>query len=290
MSEPPEERLADGVRSESESVVDAAGRRHRVLFEEQAHRLAGDNRCHLRRVFEAALREGIVPFRYLRNQQVLSTADQLTLCRSCAAVIGAGGLGGWVAELLARLGIGAMRIVDPDHFTESNLNRQRFARRETLGAAKVEVVKREISSINPGVEVSGFQERLSRGNGVRLVAGADLAVDGLDSIPARLSLQSVCEEAGIPMVHGAIAGFEGQVLTIRPGDPGIRNLYGEQPAEVSQPEAVLGVPAAAPLMIGGLQVMEVLKLLLDRPSAPAGTMLYLDLHAPALERFGFPSA
>jgi len=281
------ESIQSAIRGKAETIVDAAGRKQTVLFEARALALAAENGCQLGKIFELALLCDILPFRYLRNQQALSAKDQLTLCQSAVAVVGAGGLGGYVADLLARAGIGALTLVDPDVFTESNLNRQRFAMAETLGTAKVDAAKAHIRAVNPGVAVSARRERLDAENGAGLLAGADAAVDGLDSIPSRLVLQDVCAKAGIPLIHGAIAGFEGQVLTIMPGDPGLKQLYGEDPPQSQAPESVLGVPCLTPLMIAGLQVMEVLKLLLNRGSPPSGRMIYLDLETPGLETFGF---
>ncbi len=287
MSKHKRETIQSAIRGKAEAIVDAAGRKQTVLFEAQALALAAENGCRLREIFELALACDVLPFRYLRNQQALSAGDQLKLCQSAVVVVGAGGLGGYVADLLARVGIGALTLVDPDVFTESNLNRQRFAMSETLGTPKVEAAKTHIRSVNPGVAVSARHERLGPENGAELIAGADAAVDGLDNIPSRLVLQEVCKKAGIPLVHGAIAGFEGQVLPVLPGDPGLKHLYGEDPPQSQAPESVLGVPCLTPLMIGGLQVMEVLKLLLNRGGSPSGRMIYLDLETPAMDIFGF---
>jgi len=282
------ETVQSAILGQSEAIVDAAGRKQTVLFEERALKLATENDCHLRKVFELALACEILPFRYLRNQSAISCGEQLTLCQSGVAVVGAGGLGGYAADLLARVGIGALTLVDPDVFTESNLNRQRFAMADTLGTAKVEAAKAQIRWINPGVAVSARRERLDSENGAALIGGTHVVVDGLDNISDRLVLQEVCRRAQIPLVHGAIAGFEGQVLTIMPGDAGLKNLYGEAPPQSqAPPESVLGVPCLTPFMISGLQVMEVLKLLLNRGATPSASMLYLDLETPAVETFGF---
>ncbi len=109
-------------------------------------------------------------------------------------------------------------------------------------------------------------------------------------IPDRLALQAVCEKVGIPMVHGAIAGLEGQVTTVMPGDPGLKKFYGDALPQGPSPESILGVPAVTPVMIAGLQVMEVVKLCLNRRGLSSGRMLYLDLEAPALETFTFQAS
>jgi molybdopterin/thiamine biosynthesis adenylyltransferase len=281
-----EEKLKADVISRAETESCGAATSVTVLKEEKALRICASHGCHLRAVFCRAMEEGVLPLRYIRNQRVLSTADQLALCRACVAVVGCGGLGGYAADLLARMGIGSLILVDPDVFVESNLNRQRFATRETLGRPKAGALKDALCVINPAVEAVAREERLTADNGSRLLAGANVVVDGLDNIGSRLALEEVCRKMGIPMVHGAIAGFEGQLMTVGPSGPGIRGLYGEEPPPGYGPEQELGVPCVTPLMIAGLQVMEVVKLVLHKGDAAASaTMRYLDLQAPSLEAF-----
>jgi molybdopterin/thiamine biosynthesis adenylyltransferase len=275
------------IHRQSEFIITDAGLELRVLFEQRAMDLAGRFGCPLRKIYDLAMTRDILPYRYLRNQGVLGTPDQLKLCRSCVAVVGAGGLGGYAATLMARTGIGALILIDPDIFKESNLNRQCFAVTETLDMPKVSAAASRIYAINPAVEVTGYSEALTSENGSELLKGATLAVDALDNIPSRLSLQAACETLGIPMVHGAIAGFEGQVLTIWPGAAGLKHLYESDSPETPAPESVMGVPAVTPLIIAGLQVMEVIKLLLNRGTALTDTMLYADLEAASLEKFRF---
>lgn len=287
MTDTPRDQIQSDIQRQSEAISDDTGRKLVVLFEERGLSLAAGYECHLRQIYQLALSRDILPYRYLRNQQVLTTIDQLKLCQSCIAVVGAGGLGGYVADILARLGIGALILIDPDIFTESNLNRQRFAVKETLYMPKVNAAAQLIASINPAVEVFGHREKLSPENGAELLEGAAAAVDALDNIPDRLVLQALCEKAGIPMVHGAIAGFEGQVFTVMPGSSGLKNLYEDGQAAAPAPESVLGVPAITPMMIGGLQVMEVIKILLNRGTPFADTMVYVDLEIAHLEKFRF---
>ncbi len=275
------------IQRQSEFIITDAGLELSVLFEQRAMDLAGKYGCYLRKIHELAMTLEILPYRYLRNQGSLSTGEQLKLCQACVAVVGVGGLGGYAADLFARMGIGALILIDPDIFTESNLNRQCFAVTETLDMPKVSAAARMIYDINPAVEITGYSETLTSENGAELLKGAAVAVDALDNISSRLSLQAACEALGIPMVHGAIAGFEGQVLSIWPGATGLKNLYESNSPESPAPESVLGVPAVTPLMIAGFQVMEVIKILLNRGTVLADTMLYADLEAASIEKFRF---
>ena len=96
------------IQRQSESISDQAGRKTTVLFEERGQNIADTHVCHLRQVYEISLSMDILPFRYLRNQRVLSTIDQLKFCQACVAVVGAGGLGGYAADVLARMGLGKL--------------------------------------------------------------------------------------------------------------------------------------------------------------------------------------
>lgn len=283
--------IKDKIRAEilrqSEYIVTDTGLKLRILFEARARDLSGVYGCHLRKIYELAMILEILPYRYLRNQGSLSTDDQLKLCQSCVGIVGAGGLGGYAADLLARMGVGILILIDPDIFTESNLNRQRFAVTESLNMPKVYAAGRMIHEINPAVEVIPHKEILNSENGQELLEGADVVVDALDNIAGRLKLQAACENIGIPMVHGAIAGFEGQVLTIQPGTSGLKNLYESDSPEAPAPESILGVPAVTPMITAGLQVMEVIKILLNRKGVFTDTMLYADLESASLEKFSF---
>ncbi|HWI41688.1 MAG TPA: ThiF family adenylyltransferase, partial [Verrucomicrobiae bacterium] len=125
-------------------------------------------------VEEEALELEILPARYQRNRQVISTANQLTLFRSHVAVIGCGGLGGHIIEQLARLGVGHLTVIDPDTFEEHNLNRQILSSPLTLGLAKVEAAAARVREINPAVSVTPVRKALTRENGKGLLQGCTL--------------------------------------------------------------------------------------------------------------------
>jgi molybdopterin/thiamine biosynthesis adenylyltransferase len=215
-----------------------------------------------RRETEAALLEmGILPRRYLRNWGTLGLDGQRALFRSCVAVIGLGGLGGYVVECLARLGVGRLVLVDGDVFLDHNLNRQVLSCEGNLGRAKAEVAAERVGAINPAVEVVAYAEYATRESLPGMLSGTDVVIDALDRLPTRLVLQDAAARLGVPMVHGAIAGMMGQVMTILPGDGGLRLLYGEGELPEQGAEAQLGTPAPTPMMIAALQVQEAVKLL-----------------------------
>jgi len=224
----------------------------------------------------AILELGLLPARYQRNREMLTTGQQLRLFRSQVAVIGCGGLGGYIIEELARLGIGKIIAIDPDIFVEHNLNRQLFSSPRNLGRAKVEATAARIAEINPAVTLVPRQERFTRDNGPGLLEDANVAVDALDSVSARLELADVCDDRGIPLVHGAIGGWYGQILTQFPGDRTVQRIYAGR-EEGRGVEKQLGNPSFTPAVVASLEVAETCKILLDRGRWLRGRKLVLNL-------------
>ena len=217
---------------------------------------------------------GLCPVRYQRNRQTISSAGQLELLRSTVTVIGCGGLGGYVIEELARLGVGRIKAVDPDVFEEHNLNRQLLATYANLGEFKVTAAARRVGDINPVVALVPHRTAFCAANGRELLVGASVVVDALDNIATRLELFGVCRELGIPLVHGAIAGWYGQVATQLPGDDISRYLSGSAAKGV---ETDLGNPSFTPALVASLQVAEVCKVILAQGASASGRLLMFDL-------------
>lgn len=247
-----------------------------VLSLGESRRLAEACACSLRDVEIRALELGILPLRYRRNIGTLGIEGQRRLLCSTVAVAGCGGLGGWVIEGLARLGIGNLIIADPDRFEESNLNRQMGCLESTLGQYKAECLAARIKEVNAAVIVSAHTCVVTAENGPALFRDAQVIVDALDTLPARYTLARVALEMGVPIVHGAIGGFTGQVMTIFPGDPGLAGLYGEGELPERGIEARLGNPAGTPMMVAGWQVQEVVKVLLGIGAPIRGRVLVMD--------------
>ncbi|MDA8415207.1 MAG: HesA/MoeB/ThiF family protein [Desulfobacteraceae bacterium] len=227
-------------------------------------------------VEEVALERGILPARYQRNRKAMTVSDQLTLFRSSVAVIGCGGLGGYIVEELARLGVGRIVVVDPDVFEEHNLNRQLFSSPANLGHAKVEAALKRVTMVNPAVTLVPIRTAFSLENGSDLLAGCSIAVDALDSIQVRLELAEVCTALGIPLVHGAIAGWFGHVTTQFPGDDALQTIYRSWKSGKGV-EETLGNPSFTPAVIASLEVAEVCKLLLHQGTNLRGRQLIIDL-------------
>lgn len=234
----------------------------RLLLSLKAERaLAAEHNLTPRAIQLAALEAGVLPARYARNFGTLGWEGQRKLLSSTVVVVGAGGLGGYVVEGLARAGVGRIVAVDGDVFEEHNLNRQLLSTEALLGTSKAQAAAARALAINAAVEVVAVGEMFTAENGARILAGANLAVDALDNLPSRFTLEAAARAAGIPMVHGAIAGFIAQVMTVFPEDEGLRLIYGRGKVPEKGIEVIYGNPAATPMLCAGLQVAEALKVL-----------------------------
>ncbi len=230
-----------------------------------------------RKVEIAALEAGVVPQRYLRNIGSLEIAGQKKLLQAKALLVGAGGLGGTIAQLLARMGLGILVMADGDSFTEDNLNRQAFSLEENIGVSKVRAARSQIMKINAATEVETYEGYVTDKELAFLIQGAEVAVDALDNMPSRFSLEKVCKEAKVPLVHGAVAGFSGQVTVIYPEDTGFASFYGS-PAAVPEKgiEVELGNLAGIVSAIASVQVQEVVKIITGIGRPLRNRLLFLD--------------
>jgi len=227
-------------------------------------------------VEKLALEAGLLPSRYQRNRKTISVKDQLRLFQTHVAVIGCGGLGCYIVEELTRLGVGRITAVDPDVFEEHNLNRQLYSTPSMLGQPKVEAARKRVEEINPAVTLLPLKCAFSKLNGADILQHVDIAVDALDSIPVRLELAEVSTELKIPMVHGAIGGWYGQVATQFPGEDTLRKIYNRSPNGTGV-EKGLGNPSFTPAVIASLQVAEVCKIIIGQGTTLTRRKLHINL-------------
>jgi molybdopterin/thiamine biosynthesis adenylyltransferase len=230
-----------------------------------------------REVEIAALSLEVWPQRYLRNAGSLGVDGQKKILQARALLIGVGGLGGTIAQLLARMGLGFLVMADGDSFSEDNLNRQAFCLEQTVGSSKVQIARSEISRINSSTEVAIFEGFVAETELSSLIRGAAVAVDALDNMPSRFRLEKACKEAHVPLVHGAVAGFTGQVTTIYPEDIGFRAFYGD-PQTVPEKgiEIELGNLAGIVSTIASIQVQEAIKVITGLGRPLRNRLLFLD--------------
>ena len=219
--------------------------------------------------------------RYSRHLLIpeVGEAGQLRLLQSKVLLIGAGGLGSPASLYLAAAGVGRIGVVDADVVDESNLQRQIVHSTERLGEAKVDSAKRTIEALNPDVEVVAYKERLRSENVERILAdGWHVIVDGADNFPTRYLVNDASIWHDVPVVHGSIYRFEGQVTVFKPGDgPCYRCLFpAPPPPELAPSCAEGGVLGVLPGIIGSLQASEALKLVLGIGEPLVGRLLLFD--------------
>ncbi len=264
--------------------VNSSGEKYYSVSVNQVKEIARKFQTKSREVDILALQNNIIPERYHRNLGVVSPSEQIKLLQSKVAIIGAGGLGGTVLELLVRMGIGELIIADKDIIGDSNLNRQILSTETNLGQSKTEVAVKRVKEINSSIEITGHSVFIDSDNVKKIIEGAEVVVDALDNLPVRFILQQACRELNIPLVHGAIAGFNGQLTTIFPQDKGLELIYGSNkdlPEHGSEVE--LGAPTVTPALIASLEAQEVFKILLKRGKLFRNRLLYLDIKEGAIE-------
>jgi molybdopterin/thiamine biosynthesis adenylyltransferase/rhodanese-related sulfurtransferase len=219
--------------------------------------------------------------RYSRHLLIPEVGEdgQQRLLDARVLLIGAGGLGSPASLYLAAAGIGTLGIVDADVVDDSNLQRQIVHSTERLGEPKVHSAKRTIEALNPDVAVVPFEERLDSENVERILAhGWDVIVDGTDNFPTRYLVNDASVWHRIPVVHGSIYRFEGQVTVFDSGNgPCYRCLYpAPPPPELAPSCAEGGVLGVLPGIVGSLQASEALKIVLGAGETLAGRLLLFD--------------
>lgn len=209
--------------------------------------------------------------RYARNIPALSPEACALLREKTVAVIGCGGLGGYLAELLARIGVGRIRAVDGDVFERSNLNRQLLCREDLLGRSKAEEAANRVKAVNSQVSAEAVPEFLTADNASRILSGCDAVLDGLDSIAARRVLANACRRDGIPYVYGAISGWVAQAALVLPQDLLPEILFSEGSESTNK-----SVLSFTPALCAALQASLCVKYLTGQ-HAQSGTVYYFDL-------------
>lgn len=229
----------------------------------------------------AALRGGLCPSRYERTIGVLGLEGQARLLESCAAVVGCGGLGGWIIEILARAGVGRLILVDGDVFDENNLNRQLYATEENIGEPKAAAAAARVGRVNSSVSVECHEVFINEANGLNIISPAGVVLDALDNNGGRRDVFGLCRKLGIPFVHGAVAGFFGQAAVLRPQD---RPLWESADTPDRGIELTTGNPPFIPPLIASVQAAEALKILAGLEGQLERTLLWFDLGRGDMQR------
>jgi molybdopterin/thiamine biosynthesis adenylyltransferase/rhodanese-related sulfurtransferase len=224
--------------------------------------------------------------RHLLLPEVGETGQQ-RLLESKVLLLGAGGLGSPAGLYLAAAGVGTLGIVDMDVVDASNLQRQILHNIDRIGDRKVDSAKKTLTALNPDVNVVTYDTRLGADNVVNIISDYDLVIDGTDNFPTRYLLNDASVLTGIPVVHGSIFRFEGQVTVFAPGSgPCYRCLLPEPPPPELAPScAEAGVLGVLPGIIGSIQALEAIKVLLGLGDPLIGRLLAYDALEEAFRTF-----
>jgi len=237
-------------------------------------RLANSHNITLFQAQLLALQNKILPKRYLRNFNSMSLDDQTRLAESTVLLVGLGGLGGYILEILGRSGVGTFILADGDRFEESNLNRQILGTVDTLEKSKVKSAEIRLKKINPFCRCKILFNFLAREDLPGLVQNVDLVVDALGGIEFRPDLVEESSRAGVPLVTGFLAGTTGLASVVYPG--------GKSPCVFWQgknrdgAENILGNMAPTVSLIASVQSAEVIRLLTGKESSLAGRVFLAD--------------
>jgi len=218
--------------------------------------------------------------RYSRHLVIpeVGKAGQLKLKNAKVLVLGAGGLGSPISIYLAAAGVGRIGIMDFDVLSYSNLQRQILYSTNDVGHLKTELAKIRLLEVNPNVEITLHNEKLTSANALEILKDYDIIADGTDNFATRYLVNDACVLLGKPFVYGSILRFEGQVTFFDPKNgPCYRCLYSEPPAAGDTPNcADGGVLGVLPGIIGAMQANEVIKFILGKGELLTGRLLLLD--------------
>jgi adenylyltransferase/sulfurtransferase len=207
-----------------------------------------------------------------------SGAAQERLKHATAIVIGAGALGSPAATYLAAAGVGRLGIVDEDVVELSNLHRQPLHYTPDVGRQKAENAAMKLGVLNPEVALDPYPVRIDASNAPAIVIGADVVVDCSDTFDTRYVVNDACCSQRVPLVEGGVLGFNGLVLSIKPGESACyRCVFPTPPEPGSVPSCrEAGVLGATAGIVGAIQALEALKLLTGVGQPLVDRILQLD--------------
>ncbi|WP_405306779.1 HesA/MoeB/ThiF family protein [Methanobrevibacter sp.] len=208
-----------------------------------------------------------------RQMSIVTRSEQERFKDAKITVIGCGGIGGETIEMLARMGIGELILVDKDAYDLSNLNRQTLATITDLGLVKSEVAAEKVRLINPYVKTTTFNEHIDQTNIDKVIDDSDIVIDALDNVLTRVIVSRKAKEKGIPYIHGAIHGTMGQITVFLPNSdktyeemfnlPSIGKELDDETIEALK-NVTSGVPPVigpTPNLIGCLEAFEAYKII-----------------------------
>ena len=231
--------------------------------------------------------------RYARHivLKEIGGVGQMRLRGARVALVGTGGIGSPAIQYLAAAGVGTLVVIDDDRVDLSNLQRQTLFGTADIGTDKVAATAAAVARITPHVAIEQHRERIDGENAERLLAGADVVVDGCDNFATRLAVADTCLALRIPLVSAAVGQFEGQLGVYRgwePGKPCYRCLVGGNPDRAETNCAESGVIGAMTGVMGSLAALEAIRAIVPFGDDPAGKLLLIDALAFRFRTIALP--
>jgi molybdopterin/thiamine biosynthesis adenylyltransferase len=216
---------------------------------------------------------------FVENFGILSQETFDRLKEANVMIVGLGGLGGHLANTLTRLGVNHLFLVDFDTFSMSNLNRQLFSNQKNIGKSKVMTIKEELIHIQPNLKVVIYNEHVEQLD-QSITEQIDFIFDAVDNIKTKLYLETLATKHAIPLFHGAIGGYYGQVGIVMPGSHLLSSIYQNQEKGI---EKELKSPSFTPAIIANMMAMEFIKFLSNKEKALINQLMMIDLFNHAYE-------
>ncbi len=208
---------------------------------------------------------------------------QEKISRAKVAIAGLGGLGSVIAMILARAGVGYIRLIDRDIVETDNLQRQVLFDESDVGTTKAFASKKRLSAINSGIKIDAICDDLNEKTAKKLLSGVDIILDGTDNMEARMIINSFAVKNRIPFVYGAAVQDKGMVLVVLPGKTACLKCIFQRIAGLEMDCGWLGVIPTATSMIATIEANEALKIISGFGKTLAGKLFYADLSGNRFE-------
>lgn len=207
----------------------------------------------------------------------IGKSGQEKLSRAKVAIVGLGGLGSVIAMILARAGVGYIRLIDRDIVEPNNMQRQVLFDEADVGATKAFASKKRLSAINSGIKIDAICDDLNEKTAKKLLCGVDIILDGTDNMEARMIINSFAEKNKIPFIYGAAVRDKGMALVVLPGKTACLTCIFQRVSGLEMDCGRLGVIPTATGLIATIEANEALKIICGFGKTLAGKLFYADL-------------
>lgn len=216
------------------------------------------------------IEQNILPYRYIGTARFIGLQGIEKLLKSRVAIVGCGGVGGYVCELCARLGVGEILLFDGDVFEESNLNRQLGCIEKNIGKFKAAIMADRIKDINSAIDVSYKNIFLHKDQFIKELANCDIVIDAVDNVQDRLDISKACMNLMIPFIHGSIGNSSIHVGVVTPNNNFLEKIYSHNNTN----NKLMGNPAPTVILCAALQVCELVKNICEIGDGLCGNLLH----------------